>query len=113
MSAKGVLRECMDLSQDSKKPPRERGLSDSAKAESPEDFSLRLSQSTDGGSLQSHRSGLDSSQVEGEVVSVALMHHFHAEAGTVQHISPGVQDAALTIKDGLVEVEAVQVEGHG
>ena len=49
----------------------------------------------------------------GEVVSVALVHHFHAEAGTVQHIRPGVQDAALTIKDGLVEVEAVQVEGHG
>ena len=46
-------------------------------------------------------------------MSVALVHHFHAEAGTVQHISPGVQDAALTIKDGLVEVEAVQVEGHG
>merc|ERR1712022_35542 len=49
----------------------------------------------------------------GEVVSVALVHHFHAEAGTVQHVGPGVQDAALTIKDGLVEVEAVQVEGHG
>merc|ERR1712100_959169 len=49
----------------------------------------------------------------GEVVSVALVHHFHAEVGAVQHISPGVQDAALTIKDGLVEVEAVQVEGHG
>merc|ERR1711943_77232 len=49
----------------------------------------------------------------GEVVSIALVHHFHAEAGTVQHVSPGVQDAALTIKDGLVEVEAVQVEGHG
>merc|ERR1711943_161800 len=49
----------------------------------------------------------------GEVVSVALVHHFHAEAGTVQHISPCVQDAALTIKDGLVEVETVQVESHG
>ena len=46
-------------------------------------------------------------------MSVALVHHFHAEAGTVQHISPGVQDAALTIKDGLVEVETVQVESHG
>ena len=45
-------------------------------------------------------------------MSVALVHHFHAKAGTVQHISPGVQDAALTIKDGLVEVEAVQVEGQ-
>merc|ERR1711991_314430 len=49
----------------------------------------------------------------GEVVSVALVHHFHAEVGAVQHISPGVQDAALTIKDGLVEIETVQVEGHG
>merc|ERR1712100_552997 len=49
----------------------------------------------------------------GEVVSIALVHHFHAEVGAVQHISPGVQDAALTIKDGLVEVETVQVEGHG
>merc|ERR1712100_998464 len=49
----------------------------------------------------------------GEVVSVALVHHFHTEVGAVQHISPGVQDAALTIKDGLVEVETVQVESHG
>ena len=46
-------------------------------------------------------------------MSIALVHHFHAEAGTVHHVSPGVQDAALTIQDGLVEVEAVQVEGHG
>ena len=46
-------------------------------------------------------------------MSVALVHHFHAEVGTVQHIRPGVQDAALTIKDGLVEVETVQVESHG
>merc|ERR1712100_85587 len=49
----------------------------------------------------------------GEVVSVALVHHFHAKAGTVQHISPGVQDSALTIEDGLVEVETVQVESNG
>merc|ERR1711991_889767 len=49
----------------------------------------------------------------GEVVSVALVLHFHAEVGAVQHISPGVQDTALTIKDGLVEVETVQVERHG
>ena len=69
--------------------------------------------STDSRSSQSDWGGLSSSQVEGEVVSVALVHHFHAEAGTVQLISPGVQDTALTIKDGLVEVEAVQVEGHG
>merc|ERR1712100_1011410 len=49
----------------------------------------------------------------GEVVSVALVHDFHAEVGAVQNISPGVQNTALSIKDGLVEVEAVQVEGHG
>merc|ERR1712054_340387 len=49
----------------------------------------------------------------GEVVSVALMHHFHAEVGTVEDVGPGVQNTALSIKDGLVEVEAVQVEGHG
>merc|ERR1711943_70258 len=49
----------------------------------------------------------------GEVVSVALVHHFHAEAGTVQHISPGRKHPSLTIKDGLVEVETVQVESHG
>merc|ERR1712100_63002 len=49
----------------------------------------------------------------GEVVSVALVHHFHAEAGTVEDVSPGVQHTTLGIQDGLVEVEAVQVEGHG
>merc|ERR1711975_79459 len=49
----------------------------------------------------------------GEVVSVALVHHFHAEVGTVEDVGPGVQNTALTIQDGLVEVEAVQVEGHG
>ena len=38
---------------------------------------------------------------------------FYAKAGTVQHISPDVQNAALTIQNGLVAVEAVQVEGHG
>ena len=38
-------------------------------------------------------------------MSVALVHHFHAEAGTGQHVGTGVQDAALTVMDGLVEVE--------
>ena len=46
-------------------------------------------------------------------MSVALVHHFHAEAGTVEDVSPGVQNTTLGIQDGLVEVEAVQVEGHG
>ena len=60
--------------------------------------------------MQSHGSGLSSSQVEGEVVSIALVHHFHAEVGAVQHISPGVQDAALTIKDGLVELKPFRLK---
>ena len=46
-------------------------------------------------------------------MSVALVHHFHAKTSSVKNVGPGVQDAALTIKDRLVEVEAVQVEGHG
>ena len=45
-------------------------------------------------------------------MSVALVHHFHTQTSTVQHISPGVQHAALAVEDRLVEVEAVQVEGH-
>ena len=44
---------------------------------------------------------------------VALMHHLHAKVGTVEDVSPSVKHSALSIKDGLVEVEAVQVEGHG
>ena len=70
------------------------------------------SRSTDGRSCRA--TGVDSAAARSRgSCDVALVHHFHAEAGTVQHVGPGVQDAALTIKDGLVEVEAVQVEGHG
>jgi len=45
-------------------------------------------------------------------VSVALVHHFHAQTSAVQNISPGVDHTTLGIQDRLVEVEAVQVEGH-
>ena len=34
------------------------------------------------------------------------------KTSTVQNICPGVQHTTLTIKDGLVEVETVQVECH-
>ena len=43
-------------------------------------------------------------------MSVALVHDFHAEACTVQHVGPGAQDAALTIKDGLVEVKPLRLK---
>ena len=46
-------------------------------------------------------------------MSVALVHNFHAEVGAVQNVCPGVEHTTLTIKDGLVEVETVQVESHG
>ena len=71
-----------------------------------------VNKSTDGRSGQSHGDGLSSSQVEGEVVSIALVHHFHAQASTVQDVSPGWDDSVLTVNQRLVEVETVQVEGH-
>ena len=46
-------------------------------------------------------------------MSITLVHHFHAKTSTVENICPGVQDFALTIHDGLVEVETVEVECHG
>ena len=46
-------------------------------------------------------------------MSVTLVHDFHTQVSSVKNVCPGVQDTTLTIKDGLVEVEAVQVEGHG
>ena len=46
-------------------------------------------------------------------MSITLMHYFHTQVSSVKNVCPGVQDTTLTIKDGLVEVEAVQVERHG
>ena len=46
-------------------------------------------------------------------MSVTLMHDFHAQTSAVEYVCPGVEHTTLTIKDGLVEVETVQVEGHG
>jgi hypothetical protein len=38
--------------------------------------------------------------------------HVHAEVGTLDHLSPGGDRLALGIKDRLVGVETVRVEGH-
>src|SRR6476469_580296 len=67
----------------------------------------------DGRSGQRYRSSFASSQVEGEVVSVALVHHFHTQVRTVQYVCPGANHLTLRVDDGLVEVEPVQVERHG
>ena len=56
---------------------------------------------------------LSGGQVEGEVVSVALVHYFHTQVGAVDDIGPGANHTTLRIQDGLVEVEPVQVERHG
>ncbi len=45
-------------------------------------------------------------------MGVALMHHFYTEVGSVDHLSPGGDHLALGIKDRLIGIEAVQVEGH-
>ena len=40
------------------------------------------------------------------------MHHFHSKTLTVKDVSPGIHNVTLAVLDGLVEVEAIQVEGH-
>ena len=44
---------------------------------------------------------------------VTFVHDFHTQTSTVKNVCPSVEDTTLTIKDGLVEVETVQVESHG
>ena len=69
--------------------------------------------STDSRCGESNRGAFSSGKVEWEVVCVTLVHHFHTQVGTVQNISPGVEDTTLRVNDRLVEVETVQVECHG
>ena len=45
-------------------------------------------------------------------MSVSLVHNLHPKTSSVEDVSPGRNDAALAIHQGLVEVEAVEVEGH-
>lgn len=71
-----------------KAPTKRRGLK--AQGE------LRVARrSADGRGCQSHGGGFCGGQIEGEVMSIALVHHFHAEAGTVEHIGPGVHHPTL------------------
>ena len=44
-------------------------------------------------------------------MGVALVHGFNAEIAAVENIGPGWDHAALMIKNRVVEVEAVEVEG--
>ena len=46
-------------------------------------------------------------------MGVTLVHDFHTQIGAVENVGPGVDDTSLRINDGLVEIEAIKVEGHG
>ena len=69
--------------------------------------------STDRRSSQGHRCGFSSCKIEREVMGVTLVHDFHSESGAVEYVCPGVEHSSLSVDDGLVEVEAIEVESHG
>ena len=69
--------------------------------------------SADRRSSQGHRCGLSCCKIKREVVCVPFVHDFHTESGTVKDVGPGVEHVSLVVLDGLVEVEAVEVESHG
>lgn len=45
-------------------------------------------------------------------MGITLVHDFHSESCSVEDVCPGVDDVAVTGLDGLIEVEAVQIESH-
>ena len=69
--------------------------------------------SADGRGSQGHRCGLSCCKIKREVVCVPFVHDFHTESGTVKDVGPGVEHVFLVVLNGLVEVEAVEVESHG
>lgn len=43
---------------------------------------------------------------------ISFVHYFHPKTASVKDIGPSVDHMALAILNGLIEVEAVQIEGH-
>ena len=72
----------------------------------------KLNLAVDGRSNHCYWGDFTGGQVEGEVVSVALVHDFHTQVSAVDDISPSVDNATLRVDYRLVEVETVQVESH-
>ena len=68
---------------------------------------------TDGRSNQGHRCGLSCCKIKREVMRVSFVHDLHSESGAVEDVCPSVEHSSLSVNDGLVEVEAVEVESHG
>ena len=67
----------------------------------------------DGRCRQRHWSARSSSEIQWEVVGIALVHHFHPETSTVQNVCPRINHMPIACLDGLVEVKTVEVECHG
>jgi hypothetical protein len=92
-------------SRQNKKAPRKRSF-----------FVLFKNQSSrltvDSRSRHCDRCYINSSQVEREVVSVALVHYFHTQVSAVDYVCPARYYTSLAVRNRLVEVEAVQVERH-
>ena len=44
---------------------------------------------------------------------VSFVHDLHTKSGSVKDVGPGVEHVSLVVLNGLVEVEAVEVESHG
>ena len=45
-------------------------------------------------------------------MGVTLMHHLKAQVGTIQNVSPSVDHATIVVQERLVEIKAVEIEGH-
>ena len=43
---------------------------------------------------------------------ISLVHNFKAKVGSIEDVSPGIYNMTLSL-DGLVKIEAIQVERHG
>lgn len=61
---------------------------------------------------EGYGSGRCASQVQREVVDVTLMHYFNPNVGVVDDVRPAVDHMAITVEDGVVEVEAIEIEGE-
>ena len=78
------------------------------------DAGMNVRRLADGRCRQRHWSGArSSSQIQWEVVGIALVHHFHSETSTVQDVCPRINHMPIACLDGLVEVKTVEVECHG
>ena len=46
-------------------------------------------------------------------MGVPFMHDFHSETCSVEDVCPGADNVSFRRLDGLVEVESIEIKGHG